>query len=795
VYWPGRTWPSWRTQVGKIDRTVAAFRDGGNRLVVWALALGVALTVGYLLLPSQDIQDISYQFVGMLAVVAVLFGIFRHRPHDVRPWLVFAAGLALTTAGDWTWVILERVYGLEPFPSVADGFYLGGTALVVIGIAWMVHGRIPDGDRAGILDSLIVTVGVGLVSWTFLMAPIVADMSASLEEIVFALAYPLLDILLLGVLIRIALAPGPRVPALRFLLAALISVLVADFAYAFIALTDGYYTGHIVDGAWLLASALWAAAALHPSMREVALPVTGAQVRFSAWRLVLLAAASLMAPVVLFIQWSAGNVIDVPIIAGGSVVLFLLVIVRLAGVVGDLRSTVTQQQRLETELERRALHDPLTGLANRVLFADRLAKALSKRDERVAVLFLDLDDFKTINDTQGHQAGDELLRAVADALSRSIRPEDTVARLGGDEFAVLMEDAREGLARRLADRMHAALRMPMRVAGQDRAIGVSIGIALGHSGTSEAESLMREADIAMYVAKGAGKGGSSVFDSRTHASVVRGLGLGDDLQRGITDHQFELEYQPIVDLRTGTMAGVEALVRWRHPVRGLLPPDDFIPVAESTGMIVDLGKWIISEACRQAVAWSEAPNGLLAGDRFMSINLSTVQLTDPRFVEFVTETLERSGVTPRQLMLEVTESANPDAEVVADTLRLIHDMGVRLAIDDFGTGYASMSRLANIPFEIIKIDISLVGVVDTDARTQSVITGITDLARRLGARTVAEGVERTEQLAPLRQMSCDLAQGFHFTPSLPPAAFEAFLAPDGEMAPIPNAAPVPRPAT
>jgi len=781
--------------VGKIDRTVAAFRDGGNRLVVWALALGVALTVGYLLLPSQDIQDISYQFVGMLAVVAVLFGIFRHRPHDVRPWLVFAAGLALTTAGDWTWVILERVYGLEPFPSVADGFYLGGTALVVIGIAWMVHGRIPDGDRAGILDSLIVTVGVGLVSWTFLMAPIVADMSASLEEIVFALAYPLLDILLLGVLIRIALAPGPRVPALRFLLAALISVLVADFAYAFIALTDGYYTGHIVDGAWLLASALWAAAALHPSMREVALPVTGAQVRFSAWRLVLLAAASLMAPVVLFIQWSAGNVIDVPIIAGGSVVLFLLVIVRLAGVVGDLRSTVTQQQRLETELERRALHDPLTGLANRVLFADRLAKALSKRDERVAVLFLDLDDFKTINDTQGHQAGDELLRAVADALSRSIRPEDTVARLGGDEFAVLMEDAREGLARRLADRMHAALRMPMRVAGQDRAIGVSIGIALGHSGTSEAESLMREADIAMYVAKGAGKGGSSVFDSRTHASVVRGLGLGDDLQRGITDHQFELEYQPIVDLRTGTMAGVEALVRWRHPVRGLLPPDDFIPVAESTGMIVDLGKWIISEACRQAVAWSEAPNGLLAGDRFMSINLSTVQLTDPRFVEFVTETLERSGVTPRQLMLEVTESANPDAEVVADTLRLIHDMGVRLAIDDFGTGYASMSRLANIPFEIIKIDISLVGVVDTDARTQSVITGITDLARRLGARTVAEGVERTEQLAPLRQMSCDLAQGFHFTPSLPPAAFEAFLAPDGEMAPIPNAAPVPRPAT
>jgi EAL domain-containing protein (putative c-di-GMP-specific phosphodiesterase class I) len=226
----------------------------------------------------------------------------------------------------------------------------------------------------------------------------------------------------------------------------------------------------------------------------------------------------------------------------------------------------------------------------------------------------------------------------------------------------------------------------------------------------------------------------------------------------------------------------------------MLGPGDFIPVAESTGMIVDLGKWIISEACRQAVAWSQTPNGLLGGDRFMSINLSTVQLTDPRFVEFVTETLQRSAVTPRQLMLEVTESANPDAEVVADTLRGIHDMGIRLAIDDFGTGYASMSRLANIPFEIIKIDISLVAVVDSDARTQSVVTGITDLARRLGARTVAEGVERKEQLAPLRQMSCDLAQGFHFTRSLPPAELEAFLAPEGEMVPIPNASPVPRPA-
>jgi EAL domain-containing protein (putative c-di-GMP-specific phosphodiesterase class I) len=276
--------------------------------------------------------------------------------------------------------------------------------------------------------------------------------------------------------------------------------------------------------------------------------------------------------------------------------------------------------------------------------------------------------------------------------------------------------------------------------------------------------------------------------------VVRGIGLGDDLERAIRERQFELEYQPIIHLESGQLAGVEALVRWRHPVRGLLAPRDFIPVAESTGLIIELGKWIFTETCRQAAAWSAKPNGPLPDGTFMSINLSTVQLTDPRFLEFVTQTLAGSPVRPQQLMLEVTESANPDAEVVADTLRAIHGLGVRLAIDDFGTGYASMSRLATIPFEHIKIDISLIAVVDSDPRAQSVITGVTDLARRLGALTVAEGIERIEQLAPLRQMGCDLAQGFHFSPSLPPAELEALLAAGSPGVPTVVPVRVPRPA-
>ncbi len=738
-----------------------------------ALIVGALVVLGYFLLPSRDLQEFAYQVPGMLAVGGVLAGVAIHRPQRRGPWLMLAFGLALTTTGDWTWVLLERVYGIEPFPSLADAFYLSGIAVTGGAIVWMVRGRIPDGDRAGLLDALIVAVGAGLLSWTFLMAPIVADAEATLAETAFALAYPLLDLVILAVLVRIALAPGQKVPSLTLLLGALGALIVSDVGYAGLALAGGYRTGHPIEAGWLISAVLYAAAALHPSMREVAAQVDDGEGRLSAWRLILLAAASLMAPAVLLIQWLAGAQIDVPVIAAASVVLFLLVIARLGSVVADLRANLHKRQALEAELKQRAYHDPLTGLANRTLFADRLGRALAQRDEPVAVLFLDLDDFKTINDTHGHQAGDELLVAVAASLASNVRAEDTVARLGGDEFAVLVErSATEGIARQLADRLLRGLRRPVRVAGRDRSVGASIGISLGRSGVASAEQLMSEADIAMYVAKGEGKGGSSVFDPRTHASVVRSIGLRDDLERAIREHQFELHYQPIVDLETGDLTGVEALARWRHPTRGLLAPADFIGVAEATGTIITLGQWIFTESCRQAAAWAD---GLLAGGRFMSINLSTIQITYPGFVELVTDAVARSGVDPTHLLVEVTESANPDPESVSGALLRLHGLGIRLAVDDFGTGFASMEQLARLPFAVIKMDRDLVALVDTDPRAESVVTGVTDLARRLGAITIAEGVERAEQLAPLRAMGCQMAQGFHFAPALPPANLEAML--------------------
>ena len=742
----------------------------------WFLLIGLAMVVGYFLLPSTDAQDIGYQLPGMLAVLAIVAGIRLHRPADARPWILLATGLALQTAGDWTWVLLERVFAVEPFPSAADVFYLSGMGLVVLAVLWLAKGRLPGGDRASLLDALIVAVGVGMLSWVFLMAPIVAYEDQSMTEIGVALAYPLLDILLLGVLVRMVLAPGAQPASLRLIIGALVAFLAADFPYAILALSESYGTGNLVDGGWLIGSALWGAAALHPTMQRIAEPVdrTGSD-SLSPWRLVLLAAASLMGPAVLVFQWLNGIPIDVPIVAAGCVTLFLLVILRLAGVVSALHVTLDERQILEKELERRALHDPLTGLANRVLFHDRLGNALARRQGSVAVMFLDLDDFKTVNDAYGHAAGDNVLRSVADALRGATRPEDTVARLGGDEFAVLLADSPDRYeAATVAGRLLAAVQVPVHLAGYQHAVGVSIGISLGSSGEDSAEAMMRDADIAMYVAKGQGKGTFTVFEPTEHQAVVRGLELRTDLDHGIRQEQFELHYQPILSLSTGEVAGAEALVRWRHPNLGLLAPAEFIPLAEATGAIIPLGEWILESACAAATAWTALDGDGARG--YVSVNLSAVQLADPQFAATLARILKSTGLSPHQLVLEVTESAKLDHDVVAGTMRRVHATGVRFAIDDFGTGYAALGQLSRMPFDLVKIEQSFVTTVGTDPRAESLVAGIVDLARRLRVEVVAEGIEDGVQLARLREAGCAYGQGFHFSQPLPPDELVAFLA-------------------
>jgi diguanylate cyclase (GGDEF)-like protein len=759
------------------------------------LGIGLAMVASYFALPTKDLQNLLYQVPEMIGALAVVAGVLIHKPADRRPWLVLALGLALSSAGDWTWVILDKVYGLEPFPSVADVFYLAGMGMVAVALLWLVRGRVPGGDRAGLLDALIVSVGVGLVSWVFLMAPIVADTSQSLIQIAVALAYPMLDILLLGVMVRLLLAPGRHVISLRFLIGAMLAFLLADYPYAALVLAGTYQIGQPVDGGWLLGAVFWGVAALHPSMRHVADPVEPGDGRLSMWRLLLLAGASLMAPAVLVIQGMRGEPIDVPVIATGSVVLFLLVIARLSGVVTDLRTTLQQRKVLEAELERRALHDPLTGLANRTLFHDRLQHALARRNQAVAVLFLDLDDFKTVNDSSGHGAGDEVLCSVADALRRTVRPADTVARLGGDEFAVLLDDNPDVYAAGLvASRLIAAVQQPTIVAGSRHSIGASIGVSLGNSGVATADDLMRDADIAMYVSKGKGKGGFTVFEPDSHRAVVRGLELRADMDRAIREKQFEMYYQPILHLATGTVVGVEALARWRHPTRGLLLPAEFLPLAETTGAIIPLGRGILEQACREAAGW--AAESEAAADRYLAVNLSGLQLAQPGFGKMVAELLESCGLAPGKLLLELTETTRLDQAAASANLRQLRELGVRLAIDDFGTGYASLSQLSRIPFDLVKIDRSFVSRLAPGSREESLISGVVEMARRLGISVVAEGIETSAQLARLREIGCTFGQGYHFAHPMPAVRLHRFLraAPAGRIdTPAPVSAATVRP--
>ena len=443
---------------------------------------------------------------------------------------------------------------------------------------------------------------------------------------------------------------------------------------------------------------------------------------------------------------------------------------------------ITERKALEEQLAHQAFHDSLTGLPNRALFADRLGHALvrlDRRDGALAVLFLDLDDFKTVNDSLGHTAGDELLVEVARRISSCIRQSDTVARLGGDEFAILLEEgpAGEGLVARaevsVAERVLEALGVPCVLEGKEITIKPSIGIAIG-KGPEGAEELLRNADVAMYTAKNRGKGRYEFYDPEMHAAVLERLDLRADLRRAVEGEEFIVHYQPIIaltgdgeDAGYGLVREVEALVRWEHPERGLIPPGKFIPLAEETGIIVEIGLQVLREACRQVRAWRDD----LPGDHVpptLNANLSACQFRQPNLVEQIQAVLRETDLPPSFLKLEVTESvAMEDVEAALVTLRRLKDLGIRVAIDDFGTGYSSLSYLRRFPVDNLKIDRSFVGRLEEDPESAAIVATTVSLARTLGLEVTAEGVETAGQLACLRELGCDLAQGYYFSRPLP----------------------------
>jgi diguanylate cyclase (GGDEF)-like protein/PAS domain S-box-containing protein len=438
------------------------------------------------------------------------------------------------------------------------------------------------------------------------------------------------------------------------------------------------------------------------------------------------------------------------------------------GIIYDL----TERKALEERLHYQAFHDLLTELPNRQLFMDRLGQALRRtrrRHYQIAVLFMDLDDFKVVNDSLGHEVGDLLLTVVAQRLRRCLRPEDTLARFGGDEFVVLLEAVDDSSqAVQVAERITGELRRPFIMEGRDLYVIASIGISLGDARTHHPDALLREADTAMYRAKEAG-GDFRVFDPAMYERAFTRLEVENDLRRAIEQEEFVVHYQPMVDLQTGELWGLEALVRWDHPERGLLQPSEFVPVAEQSGLVIPMGEQILREACFRAKEWQEADPRI--PPLVMSVNLSASQLSRLDLAETVERVLGETGLEGSCLTLDVTETVYVKVlagnTTILDRLRAL---GVRFSIDDFGTGYSSLSYLKRLPADAIKIDRSFVKGLGEDVEDTAVVRMIIELAHTLGLEVIAEGVETEEQAALLKEMCCDLAQGFYFSKPLPPGA-------------------------
>ena len=1021
---------------------------------VWAiyLAVGVLLTAAYLWFPPLKGNGPLINLLGLSGTVAVAVGIYLHRPKAWVAWALFIVGLFLFFSGDLYTYSYPKLTGAEvEFPSIGDAIYLLVYPALVAGLLLLVRRRNPQGDRAGVIDSLIISVGIALLSWVFLVAPNIHLSGLTLLEKAVSAAYPLGDILLLAAAVRLAVDNGKRAPAFYLLVGSIVSLLAVDSAYTYALLTEEYNHQLSYDVGWIAFYLLWGAAALHPSMRTLEEPAFESRTRLTPLRLGLLAGACLIAPGVRFYQ-ALGDP-DVIVLIVASALLFLLVVARMAGLVrqeeraaarelalsragvelvaaagreqlntaaisavlalagapttvrlvlltgdsatvaassgddgewplsksanawlrggadapqqiaagimpeevrsqlrlGDGRSVlllplvvrdvtrgmlvlcsperggpelvdsleslasqvslaveaaalsedlhrrqsearfrslvahssdlitvldahgtvtyqspsvervlgyrvdeiegsdfarllaesdrprlaqivsgvgeayvgggsethviecslrhrngswlqfevqhtdllqdehvrgvvlnsrdVSERKAFEDQLAHQAFHDPVTSLANRALFADRVQHSIMRSirgGPAIGVMFIDLDDFKTVNDSLGHAAGDTVLQEVARRLQGAVRPADTVARFGGDEFAVLLDGIKDSEeAADVAGRILRALELQYDIDGKQVYPRASVGICLaGHElGSSDAEELLRNADVAMYMAKRDSKGSYRVFEPAMHERVVERLELQAELQRALELNQLEVHYQPVVRLDPRDDYGVEALLRWMHPTRGTIPPLQFIPLAEETGLIVPVGRWVLQEACRQGVVLHKSfPRET---PLTMSVNLSVKQLQSDSIIADVSDALDASGLPPSALVLEITETVMmADTDLAVRRLHELKELGVLLAMDDFGTGYSSLSYLSRFPVDILKMDRSF---LSSEHEESGLAGAIIALGNSLSLDVVAEGIEVPEQIASLRELGCELGQGFLFAKPMNQEALVKYL--------------------
>jgi diguanylate cyclase (GGDEF)-like protein len=724
----------------------------------WAryLLVGVLAAAADIVLPVGLVRDVLYCTVAASGALAMAAGVRRNRPAEPVAWYLIAAGMASWVLGGALYASYHHVGRVDAFASPADAFYLATYPLVAGGLLLFARSRGPERRPTALLDSAILTVGIGLLSWVFLIEPSMAAVRGPVLGRLGGVAYPLGNVLLFGTLVRLAKAPGMGRAASR-VLAGLVGTMLAVQGLAQASALGPIIDVHpsLLDPRWLVAYVLAGAAALHPSMRQLSAPAPERDETLHAGQLVGLAAALLIGPAILAGEVTAGVPLHAVPVVVTSAVLVLLVMVRMV--------------RMVRHVQDQATTDDLTGLPNRrALYLQANARLADPQRRRQALLMLDLDRFKEVNDSLGHHAGDQLLVQVGVRLGERLRVGDLLVRLGGDEFAVLLEGADHGQAEAVAGKLRAALAEPFALGDMAVHSTVSVGIALFPDHGTDLSTLLRKADIAMYKAKASGDlhtYGGTDDDGATRLRTV------EELRTALTSKQLVVHYQPKIDLRTGDVHSVEALVRWDHPTRGLLYPDQFLDMVEEAGLMRTLTRVVLQLALDQAAIWWAQGQHLT-----VAVNLSASSLVDADLPDEVAAMLVARDLSPHVLQLEITEEfLMADRDRARAILTRLRGHGIQISVDDFGTGYSSLSYLRDLPIDELKLDRSFVLPMADDDRAAALVASTIVLAHSLGLRMVAEGVEDDVAYAELARLGCDQAQGFYMSRPVPAVELDEWL--------------------
>ncbi|MDG4824139.1 EAL domain-containing protein [Asanoa sp. WMMD1127] len=736
----------------------------------WVFVLaGLAAAITYIIFDSAAVSGVIFAVVGAGAAGALVVGSGRHNARPRWPWLLLAAASALFVVG----AIMRPWSSEQPGAAqlTADGFTVPGYVLMfaaLVGFLTVKHGP----KRHAVIDGMLIGLGAGLIFALLFSVPAagIDDRSAAVSTV--AGLYPIFDLVLVLLVANVAFTTSIRGPSYLMLIGSMVLLLAGDIGYAIIGVNGTVAGNRLFDLPFVFGFVLIGACALHPSMRDIGRR-TPLPVQAWSWRRLALIIPAMAVPFVLLAAIPDQSLLDRIVLAVGGALMVALLLLRAV-------SAVQAYAAAQREYEYQATHDHLTALPNRALLVDHVGQTLAKPrdpDRPLWLFFLDLDGFKLVNDSWGHYAGDRVIVEVARRLRRTVPAGAAVARVGGDEFVIAHVSSRDD-AIALAERILASLTLPLKATASDVVVSGSIGIAgsvtaalpktddegvrdphAAGSALVTAEGLLRDADTAMYQAKAEGRGRWVLFDSTMHDRVRDRIDIELALRHALAHDQLRLAYQPIVRLGGARLTGVEALIRWEHPTKGTIAPTKFIPVAEETGLITDLGRWVMREALRQLAEWRK--DDVVNEDFWLSINVSPRQLRDPRLPGELNEALVEHGLDGASVMLEITESVMVDGSQVTDQVMAeLRGLGVRLVVDDFGTGFSALGYLRRHPVTGVKIDRSFVGGLGTNPEDEEIVRAVVAMSSALGLTVVAEGVQTQAQRDVLQALGVVYGQGW-----------------------------------